>query len=186
MRVLLVLLMLCGAIAHGQTIDLVGPPLARVRQVIAEHTFSLALTITNGPGGPRDYVGLFRVADGVRVDWKYLDDTKDTAKHKAMTSGQTAGTVRFAGLRPGDYAARFYRNGSAAQADLIGSTLVSVPRETLEMVLRESDTVRTITRQAAGAGRERVHIVHVDGREMIVELNAGASLAVKKAKSVEP
>lgn len=169
--------------AGAQTVTLVAPPAATVRQVVTEHTFAIALTVVGAPGGPRDYVGLFRVADGVRVDWRYLDDTKDTAKHRAMQTGPTAGTVRFAGLTPGDYAVRLYRNGSAAQVDLLRSELITVPRPSLEMLVRANQGAFEVNR-TMGAERDVVSVKHTDGRETFVELDKTTGFNVVRAAPV--
>lgn len=174
---------------------LVGSPVPRMKQIIAEYSFTLTLTISGAPGGPRDYVGLWRVADNVRVDWRYLDDTKDVAKHKAMQNGPQAGTVRFSedcsvkpcrGLRPGNYAARLYRDGSTAQADMIGSVLVTVPRASLEMLVRASET-RVDVERKLGAARDLITVTHwPDGRQEIIELDKEVTFNVLKAAPIAP
>jgi len=68
------------------------------------------LKVANGPGNPRDWVGLY-TADGpdlYEIRLKYLNN-----KTVPPGSGLTSATLKFAAPRtPGRYNFRFFRNGT--------------------------------------------------------------------------
>lgn len=167
----------------AQSVAMTGPPLARNAQIITDYSFSIAINVLGAPGGARDYVGLFRVADGVRVDWRYVNDSKI---RNPNPTGPTAGTVRFSNLAPGDYAARLYRNGSAAQADMIASVLVTVPPRVLRLILSDEEAQPTVTRAVGAAATDVITVKHGDGRETVLEIKKDVSLEVRRGKLLQP
>jgi hypothetical protein len=64
---------------------------------------SLTMTIANGPGNPRDWVGLYPTNGSTLLDWKYLNGSQT-----APTQGLTAAVVTFLmPSTPGAYTLRF-------------------------------------------------------------------------------
>lgn len=178
LALLLALLGLFPAALSAQSVELTGAPLSRNVQVISEYSYTIKLNVLNGPGGARDYVGLFRVADGVRVDWRYIDDTKTK---KTGPDGPTAGTVRFSNLAPGDYAARLYRNGSAAQNDMLASALVTVPPRKLLLIVPDTEAQPAFNR-TLGPAQDVIMVKHGDGRETVIEVGKDVGFEVRRGK----
>jgi len=68
------------------------------------------LEVTNGPGNPTDFIGLFAsgATDLQHLDWKYLNGSRT-----APASGLTTATVTFTmPATAGTYTFRFFRNGT--------------------------------------------------------------------------
>jgi hypothetical protein len=118
----------------------IGPPSAELRFTvplgasITVNTASvspgatISATITNGPGGLLDWVGLFPAgaASTGSIDWRYLNGSR-----LVPTLGLTSGTVSFtAPNTPGSYEVRFYSTlhvllGSSVPITVTGSPSVT-------------------------------------------------------------
>jgi hypothetical protein len=71
------------------------------------------VTVANGPGNARDWVGLYLSSgsDTALLDWKYLNGTR-----AVPASGVTSATVAFAlPATPGTYNFRFFQNNTYAK-----------------------------------------------------------------------
>lgn len=158
--------------------------LPSVTQQIVAYSWTQKLTVSGGPGGPRDYVGLHRIGDdgtiGPRLAWKYLDDTRDFAKHSAMNSGPTEGQVTFAGLAAGRYEARFFRDASSREEDLLVRMPFQVGPLELELLHRDPVDVASVVRLPAG-GFDELVVRHADGRQTTVRLDKNIVLQVRRA-----
>jgi hypothetical protein len=68
---------------------------------------TVTATMTNGPGNPRDWIGVYAAGPstyGAFLDWKYLSGSKT-----APASGLTSAAVLFAmPTSPGTYVLKFY------------------------------------------------------------------------------
>jgi len=83
-----------------------GPPSIRVSTTTAEPGASVSVTVANGPGNPRDWVGLAVASepDTSFVQWKYLSNTRSAAP-----AGVTAATLTFTMPSTGGaYSFRFF------------------------------------------------------------------------------
>jgi len=70
---------------------------------------SVTVTVANGPGNPRDWVGLHvsSAADTTYLDWKFLDGTRT-----APVTGLTSATLTFTmPSTPGTYNFRLFAPG---------------------------------------------------------------------------
>src|SRR5205823_13629466 len=72
---------------------------------------TLTVTIANGPGNAKDWVGLYTTtaADTSMIDWKYLN-----GQRLAPASGVTSATVTFSAPANGQYNVRFFPNDGIA------------------------------------------------------------------------
>lgn len=187
MFVVAILALICTAPATAQMTA--GRQVQSNVQRVESVSFSKEINIANGPGGPRDYVGLWRVSTmqtdtpenlrKTRIAWKYVDNKNDAAtaaERKNATSGPTFGKVIFDKLPPGEYQARFYQNGSLAEADLIGVPVQFSLVGSLELLHYGGATVNV--NRVTGAGLDTVTVQYSDGRMVTMRLDSGIVLRV--------
>lgn len=179
------------ATAYAQSMK-AGVHVQSVVQRVESVTFRKTIHVSGGPGGPRDYVGLWRVAtmkDGspeelrsTRIGWKYLDDRNDAAaaaERKIATSGPTEGTITFDNLTPGEYQARFYKAASTAPADLLAVPLQFTLVASVEL-LYHGEGVRVDVNRVPGVLGDVVTVVYSDGRTVKTHLDRDVMFSAVK------
>ena len=100
-----------------------GPPTVTAGPATVAPGGTITVTVTNGPGNVRDWVGLYSVtgADTPSISWQYLNGTPNIPA-QAFTE---ATLVFTAPTTPGTYHLRFFANGGYTRLATSGS--IEVP-----------------------------------------------------------
>ena len=114
-------------------------------------------TVAAGPGTARDWIGLYRVgftAQSNLLAWRFLNGTR-----VAGATGLTAATVSFAGLTPGSYVVKFYRDYTWSELATSGS--VTVAGAGVTVTSPSSGVVQAVISGGPGLARDWVGLYRV-------------------------
>ena len=87
-----------------------GPPVVSVNKTTAVRGSTVQVTVTNGPGNPKDWMSLYAstAPDTSYLDWKYLNGTRT-----APATGLKTATLTFTmPMTPGTYNFRLFSNNT--------------------------------------------------------------------------
>ncbi len=107
------------------------PPLSlAVDSVVYEMGESIEVTFSNGPGNPKDWVGIYRPdmipGSAAAPAWAYVNGSKSSGQ------GLTDGTLVFdAVLQPGNYIARFFEDDGFKQMASVNFSIAEPPGVTV-------------------------------------------------------
>ena len=107
------------------------PPLSlAVGSVVYEMGESIEVTFSNGPGNPKDWVGIYRPdmipGSAAAPAWAYVNGSKSSGQ------GLTDGTLVFdAVLQPGNYIARFFEDDGFKQMASVNFSIAEPPGVTV-------------------------------------------------------
>jgi hypothetical protein len=122
--VVLAFVLILWLITIGFSQTLVATPAPKITVDIKTVT-DVPITVTGGTGNPRDHVGLYAVGSTAQLDWAYLNDCH--TRLCRPIKGLTAGTVKFAGLKPGvKYEAKFFSLLDPASAVPVLKTTIPI------------------------------------------------------------
>jgi hypothetical protein len=146
--------------------------------------YSKEIQIPDGSanGGARNYVGLFPTSDNAapRLDWMYLDNTKDVTKPRTMTGG----TVTFTGLTLPSYEVRLYNwTAPGVEGQLVTKMTITAPPVTLER--RDLPIEGNVTVQRIPvASRDEIRITRANGDEERTTVDRGVQFSLHPVTDV--
>ena len=107
---------------------------------------AVTATVANGPGNPRDWVGVSATGESTYLDWRYLNGTQ-----VAPTTGLTGAAVPFTlPITPGTYVLRFY-SGSTLLATSAVITVATPTNTTVTVNTTTAAPGATVTAVIANA-----------------------------------